>query len=358
MVFRNEVCPEVRAYIKYKDDATVPELMSTTGISRAQIYRIRKEPLGAKSQKQSRKGIGGRPRKLTPSDVRRLMREITRLRRYFPNWTAKKLMAETHLTNISVRTVRRLLNNCGYTYLQTIKKGLMSSKDHKERVKFGKKMLNFYEPQVWMRQVAFYFDGVNFVYKRNPKGHALCPRGRVWRKKNEGLLPGCIAKGRKEGTGGNVLKMFVAISYDEGIICAHSYKKLDGDNFSVFVQENFNGIFAASKKDSRLWIQDGDPSQNSSKAKKAFQCVDAELLPIPPRSPDCNPIENVFKQVKDRLNDQAINNNIECESFEEFEHRVKEVLLNFAVPSVNTIIESMGKRMRELIRGKGVRLRY
>ena len=358
MVFHGKISPEMRAYIKYNKTTSVKELMKITGVSRRQMYRLKVEPLAPKLEEKCRKRHGGRPRKLMAHDVRRIVREVCRLRGTFPNWTAQQLMVETNITHVHVRTVRRVLNQCGYRYLQSLKKGLMSKKDRKDRIKFGKKMTKHYSPDVWTRDVAFFFDGVNFVHKTNPKGHALSPRGRVWRRKNEGLQPGCTSKGNKEGTGGSMLKMFVAISYDEGVICAQSYKKLNGENFADFVRENFNGIFAASKKQSRLWVQDGDPSQNSAKSKKAFQCVDAELLPIPPRSPDCNPIENVFKQVKDTLAVQAIRENIEKESFEQFEKRVTETLLKFPVDSINKVIESMGKRMDELICGKGIRLRY
>jgi hypothetical protein len=48
-----------------------------------------------------------------------------------------------------------------------------------------------------------YLDGTGFAYKRNPLNQALAPKGRVWRKRSEGLTPGCTAKGQKTGTGGS-----------------------------------------------------------------------------------------------------------------------------------------------------------
>ena len=47
---------------------------------------------------------------------------------------------------------------------------------------------------------------------------ARAPKGRVWRKKSEGLTQGCLAKGRKVGTEGKVAKFIVAISYRKGIL--------------------------------------------------------------------------------------------------------------------------------------------
>ena len=47
----------------------------------------------------------------------------------------------------------------------------------------------------------------------------------------------------------------------------------------------------------RLWVQDGDPSQNSARAKRAMSRANAVLLSIPARSPDINRIENIFRLV-------------------------------------------------------------
>lgn len=359
MVARMEINPATRAYILSNMNENIKVVMQKTGVSRRSIFRIRKEKLEDVLVRSPNNRIcGGRPSKLSINDVRRILREVIKLRSTFPNWTAKRLMLETGMTNVSIRTVRRVLNTAGYYYLQALKKGLMSSSDRKHRVNFARNMISNYDDKLWTDKVAFYFDGVNFVYKRNPKDQALAPRARVWRQDGEGLLPGCIAKGKKEGTGAPSLRMFVAISHNEGVICAESYSKLNGLNFAKFVQDEFGRIFERSNKDSKMWVQDGDPSQNSKVAQHELNCIDAELLAIPPRSPDCNPIENVFKQVKDKLYEDAIKYNIEKESFAEFEERVKATLLSFPRDKIDKIIGSMGKRMKQLIIGKGNRLRY
>ena len=68
---------------------------------------------------------------------------------------------------------------------------------------------------------------------------ASAPHGRVWRKKCEGLMRGCTAKGSKVGSGGKVVKVVVAISQGKGAIVCHQYDKLDGAYFAKFVQDNF-----------------------------------------------------------------------------------------------------------------------
>ena len=80
MVFSKVICPEIRAYIKLNSKNSVKELMKTTGVSRKQIYRIKGEALGEKSSPACRKGVGGRPQKLTTHDARHILREVIRLR--------------------------------------------------------------------------------------------------------------------------------------------------------------------------------------------------------------------------------------------------------------------------------------
>ena len=70
-----------------------------------------------------------------------------------------------------------------------------------------------YLPTVWTDNLAFYLGGVSFVYKTNLTDQARAPKGRVWRKKSEDLKQGCLDKGSKERTGGNVDKMMVATSH-------------------------------------------------------------------------------------------------------------------------------------------------
>ena len=59
-----------------------------------------------------------------------------------------------------------------------------------------------YSPEVWTDSVAFNLDGVHvsFYYKTNPADQAKAPHSGIWRKKSEGLMQGCTAKGSKVGS--------------------------------------------------------------------------------------------------------------------------------------------------------------
>ena len=86
--------------------------------------------------------------------------------------------------------------------------------------------------------------------------------------------------------------------------------------------------------------------------------VDAEMLKISARSPDINPIENIFHLVKSQLNKQAVTENITSESYEQFQTRVLQVLRTFPVDIIDKTIDSMSKRINKMISSKGYRTKY
>ena len=71
-----------------------------------------------------------------------------------------------------------------------------------------------------------------------------------------------------------------------------------------------------------------------------------------------NPIENVFHLVDKKLRSDAIEKNITYESYKEFSARVKSTMDNFSVDMIDKIIDTMPKRMREIVKSRGQRLKY
>ena len=63
--------------------------------------------------------------------------------------------------------------------------------------------------------------------------------------------------------------------------------------FAKFIENNFIEIFRSScKPTGNVFVQDGDPTQNSKAAKTALDKIGAVQFSIHPRSPDLNPIKN------------------------------------------------------------------
>ena len=86
--------------------------------------------------------------------------------------------------------------------------------------------------------------------------------------------------------------------------------------------------------------------------------MEGELLKIPARSPDLNPIENIFHIVKCSLREEAINKRIETESFAQFQDRVVCALNLISCDVIDKTIESLPKRVEALIKSGGYRSKY
>lgn len=361
MVFHGVIGAEIRAYFRFimeNNGAKKQDIVRKYNISRASLYRILNNENWGLKKNVSGEDIQrkGRPRKLSERDERLLLRQIDVLRRQEGSFTVKRLMLEAGIDarTVSCKTVRRLLHRHGYKYIQARRKGILTVADHERRLKFARGITREYTSSLWTEQVAFYLDGVSFIHKYKPADQARSTQGRIWRKPEEGLSIGCTAKGSHCGSGGRMAKFMVAISYREGVVLCEQYDKLDGHYFKDLVEREFGNMFEkANKGDSKLWIQDGDPSQNCALARCSWLALGAELLSIPPRRPDINPIENFFKLVKDRLTKDAIANNITWENFPDFSIRIRETILSMDKAVIDKIIESMNKRMDSIISKKG-----
>ena len=78
-----------------------------------------------------------------------------------------------------------------------------------------------------------------------------------------------------------------------------------------------------------MFLQDGDPDQNSKAAKTALDKISAVQFSIPPRSPDLNLIENAFK-----IRSDAVKYSIFKESYAKFVERVENALLSYTTEPI------------------------
>ena len=179
-----------------------------------------------------------------------------------------------------------------------------------------KDITKYHDDGLWSSGICFYLDAKHFIHKTNPMDQAKAPKSLVWRKKNEGLIKGCTSKGNKAGHGAKVVSFFVALSLGKAICYCKHYDKLSGTIFAEFIENNFIQIFKSSYNPAgNVFVQDGDPSQNSKAAKTALGKIGAVQFSIPQRSPDLNPIESVFNLIEKKLSSDAIKHSISKETY-------------------------------------------
>lgn len=326
--------------------------------SRRTCYRYAKKPLGQPGQRDNRHGNRGRKPKLSQRDMRNLVRVVKNIRRSEgPNFSAARIRCRAGLMHVSTRTICRALNNLGFNYLQTRRKGLLKLTDLKKRLKFCSNMAR-YDDDFWTHRISSYLDAKGFQYKTNPFDQAKAPGARIWRMKSEGLEFGLTAKGSKEGA--TNLNFMVGISYNKGVVlCVPHEGTITGDKMAKIVRNHFDAAFKKSINPvSRRFLMDNCPRQKSKKAMRAYEKVKSIVLCIPPRSPDLNPIETFFHQMSRDLKQQAIDRQLTKETKDEFKQRVMNTMNSFEVSRINKIIETMPKRISEVIRLNGKRTKY
>ena len=222
------------------------------------------------------------------------------LRERSPNFTVMEVVQRSGIspTIVTYRTFLRYVKRPGYGFFQSRKKGVLTKKDLKIHRRFARNMKSKPE-DYWTSDVAFYLDGVSFVYKSNPMSDVLKPKNRVWRKR-EGLS--LTTKGSKDLVGGKQLHLLGAIAHGKGVICAKPYVKMDGPCFARFIHHYFPILFDITRTNGnanlKLFVMDNDPSETSAIARKALNNIRAKMQVIPARSLDLNPIENLFHIVQ------------------------------------------------------------
>lgn len=326
---------------------------------RTVAYHAKKDP--SDETEDLRKKNRGRPRKMTCTDVRRLRRKVKTLRESDdPNFTAVKLQNVCDLSFVSTKTIHRQLKEIGYQYLNTRQKGILTDEDRRKRTDFCKKCEQLVGDDLWIKAISFYYDGVNFYHKNNPFSDAVAPKAKVWRMPSEGLK--VTRKGKKEGNGGNKVRLFVAIAYGKGVIMCEQFPPeltFNGVNYRQFVLEHFPlALKKSANPTQKLILQDGDPVQKSKQARLAYDAVGCSIFDIPARSPDLNPIENVFHNVRRELFKQAKEQRIEKETYDEYAARVMETIKEMPKDLIDRTIESLPDRIKEVVDTKGDRSKY
>lgn len=107
-----------------------------------------------------------------------------------------------------------------------------------------------------------------------------------------------------------------------------------------------------------LWLQDGDPRQNSKVARQSWERLGCKMFGIPARSPDLNPIENIFHTVRKQLKQDALDRHIRRENYQQFCERIHSTIMSTSLGYINNTIASLPARMLAVVRSRGGRTKY
>lgn len=282
----------------------------------------------------------GRPRKLTQRDLRRLHRHFRKNRQI----TAADLVvwAKENLTKtVSKSTMQRYVHRLHYGFYKAKKKPFLTALNKRNRLRWAREFQKWktsnWDKVLWSDESTF-----RVVY-----GNV---GGTIIRMKTEANNPECFSRGVQKASSLSVWGCMSAsgvgrLHVYEGTIKASDYIRILETNLRPSRQKLFgNRPFR---------FQQDNAKPHTAKITQAwFRTNHINPLPWPARSPDLSPIENLWRYLKRKLNKRRPRtvDSLRQYLFEEWER--------IPVEKVKSLVESMPKRLNEVIKKKGDATKY
>lgn len=262
------------------------------GIPRSTAYYNLKKfnTIGSASQQPR----SGRPSKLTDRAKRLLVRSARKSRR-----APFRELVNTLQLNISVSTARNVLAEHGY-HRRVAKKVPYLSKDQKKKRVYWARLYRLWKEQEWGQVI---FSDESYIYLGDN-----CGRIFVTRRPGEELHEDCVVPSFSQSST-RVMVWGSIIRGQKGPLVVLEYPggKGNGMNSARYQEQVLEGALLCFYNEMKalkgtVYVQqDNTPSHTSKTTKKWFTAHGIPLLYHLPSSPDVNPIERVWHELKQRL---------------------------------------------------------
>jgi len=258
----------------------------------------------------------------------------------------------THFINnilpnpVTPQTVRNILQKNDFHSVVKKKRPLLKKAHRLERLKFARYHENW-TVEDWKR----------ILWSDETKINRIGSDGRsyTWKKKGESLSDRTTTPTVKHG-GGNNLMVWGCMGWNGVGVLTEVQVTMDAEQYCEIVDggvvESFEKLEMAEEE--RMFQQDNDPKHTSKKATKWFEDNKIEVMAWPAQSPDINPIEHLWVDLKKALNKHPK----PAKGVHELWERVVEEWNGIGPETCQNLIESMPRRIQAVIRAKGGHTKY
>jgi transposase len=324
---------------KRMNNSEIGRLLKIKRDTVASIVKLYKMTGGVNSIKQT-----GRPRSLSAREERILLRTAIAQPLTDAVFLAKEMTKQLKRP-ISARIVRLALVRNGFHARKPAKKPLLTPAQRKRRLAFAKEYIQ--KPATFWRSTIF-SDEAPFKIFCTPSGQW------TWRRPHERLDVRHVIPTVKHG--GGTLNLWACITYHGvGWMCFLP-EGLDADTYLEILEDELEQTIGEyfPNRSGICFQQDGASVHRSRKVEKWFQKKKLPKLDWPAQSPDLNPIENLWADLKKRVYAKGK----DITSKEALKVAIEEEWERTPILLLQKLIDSMPDRLQAVIRARGGPTKY
>ena len=290
----------------------------------------------AERNSNDRKSGSGRPR-LSSKRQDKALERLSLKDRFASGTDLRKQWKKASRVKVSARTVRRRLLEMDLPSRKARKTSLKTEKIKAKRLQFAEKYKDW-TGEDWKKII--FSDESWFQLFENGR------RCRVRRRSGEAYLPECVIQTVKHP---EKVMIFGAISptsksrlvFIDGRVNAAKYQQ-------ILREGRISSFISNHPHPSPIWMEDGAPGHRAASTKKWHQDRGHTLLiDWPGNSPDLNPIENCWSEMKNRLRDERPT------SVDGIKRVCQRVWAGITPGYLTKLFESMPRRMEAVIKAGG-----
>lgn len=283
----------------------------------------------------------GRPRAMTDTEVRKIVRQVRKTPRSSAVQIAQDLSHERG-NPVSASTIRRALNASGLHGRVPRKKPCISNANRLKRLTFAKNHLN---------TAQTFWDNVIFSDESKFEIFGSKRRNKVWRSSNSELLPQNLTATVKHGGGSVMVWGCMSAAGTGNLVFIES--TMNSKDYLAILQNNLlPSVQKLGLTSPWVFQQDNDPKHTAKIVKEWLLYRTPKQLNSPPQSPDLNPIEHLWEVLDRNIRKRPIT------SKQGLRAALTEEWAKISPDVTKNLVSSVPRRLAAVIKARGGPTKY